>query len=256
MNSAAEELNGLKDDYVWRPLPHAAMLRLWGADVASWLQGQVTQDLRGIQPGESTLACLCRATGQLEDVLSIRRREADWLVFAERPEVLLKRIEEFVIMEDVQVEEIAGIPATIAGPNAAPPEAAIASNRLGVAGWDVILDAALDRPSLSDDAWNAATLAAKVPLLGVDTIEKTLPPELGREFEARTINYTKGCYSGQEVLMRIHSRGHTNKTWIVVRGDESLPGVHRAAEHPEHGWLASMTVRNESLESLPYRLFD
>ncbi len=258
MNSAAEELKGLREGLVWRPISHAAMLKFSGMDAGSWLQGQVTQDLRKVGVGQSVMACLCKATGQLEDILHLRRRDEDWLVFAERPDVILRRVEEFVIMEDVQAAEVPGIPATLAGPDAAPGEFAIQSLRLGIPGWDVVLEHALDTPSLSDEAWNVATLAARTPLLGIDTNEKSLPPELGSEFEQRTISYTKGCYSGQEVLMRIHSRGHTNKTWLVVRTDHPLElshEVHRVGHHPDHGWLASMTVRNEGIEALPYRIF-
>ncbi|MFX6234584.1 tRNA-modifying protein YgfZ, partial [Acinetobacter baumannii] len=65
-------------------------------------------------------------------------------------------------------------------------------------------------------------LRAGNPRLGGDTTQKTLPPELGPAFESRTVSYTKGCYMGQEVLMRIHSRGHTNRTWVCLTSAEPL----------------------------------
>jgi folate-binding protein YgfZ len=90
--------------------------------------------------------------------------------------------------------------------------------------------------------------------------EKTLPPEMGPAFEARNISYSKGCYTGQEVLMRIHSRGHTNKTWMALVSDEPIPigaslahgkrddagVVTSSGESPQFGYIAGAMLRNEA----------
>jgi folate-binding protein YgfZ len=238
----------LQSSWVWRPMPEAGMFRLTGEDVQEWLQGQVTQDLRRVGEGESTMACLCKPTGQLEDVLRIRRLPDSWLVFCERPDIFGQRLEDFVIMEDVTGLRLTGIAATIQGPTASALGYVVPSDRLGHGGYDVLLNAPLPKPPFSDEAWNFATLEAGEPLLGIDTTDRTLPPEVGPAFEARTISYTKGCYAGQEVLMRIHSRGHTNKTLVGLMSPVELPpdpAIHRTAFHPDAGWIAFATLRNE-----------
>jgi folate-binding Fe-S cluster repair protein YgfZ len=76
----------------------------------------------------------------------------------------------------------------------------------------------------------------------------------------RTISYKKGCYTGQEVLMRIYSRGHTNQTWMGLKsetllspgsklrfGDPSDAGsVTRSANSPRFGFIAAAMIRNEA----------
>ena len=83
---------------------------------------------------------------------------------------------------------------------------------------------------------------------------RTLPPEMGPAFEAAHVSYTKGCYTGQEVLMRIHSRGHTNKTWVGFVLDKAVTAGARIGElgevtsaciSPRLGPIALGTVRNE-----------
>ena len=57
---------------------------------------------------------------------------------------------------------------------------------------------------------HAARILAGWPALGVEIDEKTLPQEV-RYDEIGGVSYTKGCYTGQETVARIHFRGHTNR---------------------------------------------
>jgi folate-binding protein YgfZ len=56
----------------------------------------------------------------------------------------------------------------------------------------------------------AARILAGWPALGLEIDEKTLPQEV-RYDEIGGVSYTKGCYTGQETVARIHFRGHTNR---------------------------------------------
>jgi folate-binding protein YgfZ len=57
---------------------------------------------------------------------------------------------------------------------------------------------------------HAARILAGWPALGVEIDEKTLPQEV-RYDEIGGVSYTKGCYTGQETVARLHFRGHTNR---------------------------------------------
>jgi folate-binding protein YgfZ len=89
-----------------------------------------------------------------------------------------------------------------------------------------------DDHSSSDEAWEIVRIESGIPKLGQDTNPRTLPPELGPVFELTTINYRKGCYAGQEVLMRIHSRGHTNRVWRGLKCND-LVQVGSAVHHTD-----------------------
>lgn len=75
--------------------------------------------------------------------------------------------------------------------------------------------------------WEALELArieAGIPRFGVDMDERNLPQECG--IEERALSYSKGCYIGQEVLNRVHTMGHVNRSLCgLVLGNEltSLP---------------------------------
>lgn len=65
--------------------------------------------------------------------------------------------------------------------------------------------------------YDAARVAAGVPLLGRDILEKTLPQEINRNTQA--LNFRKGCYLGQETVARLDAMGHVNKTLLRLQGE-------------------------------------
>ncbi len=223
--------------------PGLQRIRLTGADALDWLQGQCTQDLRGIEPGEVRLAMLARNTGQLEALLVIHAAAEGLDVYAEPPEPLMDRVRDFVIMEDVSAELDPRPVCWEEGEGNGAPLALDSPGRLTHAEAE------------SDEA---RFLAAGWPRVGVETSAKTLCPELGPLWVDRAITYRKGCYTGQEVIMRIHSRGRTHRTWMLMLAEEPLAaGAPVEVEGASVGevlrclewqgrWLASAHIKNAS----------
>lgn len=267
-----------------------AFLRVTGDDRKGWLQGQASNDLRPIRDGGSIRFCLCRPTGQIIAPVKLWAMPDAFYLAVPKPtlQAVLKRCEDMVIMEDVVVEDVSDAYRRInlQGPQAAeslgasPPlldagdvafgetrALAFRANRTGLGGWDVWFPAArpagllkLERsvPELTPAAYEALRLEAGIPHWGTDYGEATLPPEMGEAFDQRHVSYAKGCYTGQEVLMRLHSRGHTNRTWRgLVSAEPLVPGdrlshaerpdageVTSVAFSPELGWIAGAMLRN------------
>ena len=70
--------------------------------------------------------------------------------------------------------------------------------------------------------WATLRVEAGRPVFGTDMDEATLPPEAG--IVERAIDQTKGCYTGQEVIVRIRDRGHVNRQLCVLElGDVPAP---------------------------------
>ena len=75
-------------------------------------------------------------------------------------------------------------------------------------------------------ALELARILAGWPRLGAEIDHKTLPQEV-RYDEISGVSYTKGCYTGQETVARLHFRGHTNRHLIGLTWQD-LPDVGRA----------------------------
>lgn len=262
-----------------------------GEDRKGWLQGQVTNDLRKLEPGGSIFFCQCKPTGQIE-AIATQWNLPDRLISlsdVEGAQALLNRVERNVILEDVQASQLDVVILTVQGPEATRALSklfslpaldagtaeydgtevlVLRSNRSGYGGWDLLLPSSATKtlkklrkafPPLTEEAFDVARLEAGIPIFGRDCDDKTLPPEMGSAFLGTYVSFAKGCYTGQEVLMRINSRGHTNRTWVGLISDEPLLSgdavrqgtrdvgqVTRAGFSPDYGFIAAAMLRNES----------
>lgn len=88
-------------------------------------------------------------------------------------------------------------------------------------GFEIILPAAAERSARegllalgvipgSHQTWNIARIESGRPDWGVDMNDMTIPQEANLD-ALGAISYTKGCYTGQETVARVHFRGHVNK---------------------------------------------
>lgn len=231
------------------PIENLRLIEFTGEDRDTWLQGQITNDLISAAMGERVSFCCCSAKGQIEAVCDAWRLPDRTLVSCDEAfvDAILRRVEDMVIMEDVSATVSPLRCFTIQGQDAQPIEQALIlpNDRFGDGGFDawVAHQRAFDADVSEDDAerWR---IEAGIPRVGFDFDGRTLPPELGPDFEQRHVSYRKGCYTGQEVLMRIHSRGHTNKTLVRIdtrpefeRGDAIMDGERTV------GMLTSTTGR-------------
>jgi len=280
----------LRETCGWVDMSHLAFIEVTGDDRKGWLQGQVTNDMRALRSFGSLSACMCHPTGQLLANLKIWALEDRYMILVDRRAVepVLQRCRQMVVMEDVQAKAWDGIWVSLQGPTATRQlnsmfelpsldagrvtvgkmeAVCLRSNHSGYGGWDLLLPStakAAKRKVLESieqvmpSAFDIARLEAGIPRLGIDTDSKTLPPELGASFENLNINYNKGCYTGQEILMRIHSRGHTNRTWMGLQADAEIPVgepivkqrqevgfVTSSGFSPAFGHIAAGYIRNE-----------
>jgi folate-binding protein YgfZ len=124
--------------------------------------------------------------------------------------------------------------------------------------WDAAVAARATPAGLT--AWEIARIEAGRPEWGLDMDESTIAQEANLE-ELGAISYTKGCYTGQEVVARVHFRGHVNRTLRGVRASGTTPPaylaalfdgsgkavgeVHSTASSPRLGGIALAMVRRE-----------
>lgn len=251
MSKAWDDYRRLKNEGGAFKLDDHVIIEFTGKDWRSWLQGQITQDVRNLSSENPISFCMTKPTGQLLTFGDLHLVKGNgWMVIPKSSaEAVLERVESMVITEDCEAKilEVRLVHVIDASDG-------LPTNRTGMIGFDQVVKGRAPS-ALSREAFELARLEAGIPAYGIDTDERTLPPELGERFDGRYVSYSKGCYTGQEVLQRIHSRGHTNQTWRVyaTRTEPKVGSIigknqgritSRVA-HPEVGWLCGAIVRNE-----------
>jgi folate-binding protein YgfZ len=119
--------------------------------------------------------------------------------------------------------------------------------------WNILLEKtrAAGGGAMGYTALNALRLAQNVPWFGYDFSEKQIPHEAG--LEESHISYTKGCYTGQEIVERVRSRGQVNRRRInLLFPGSSVPsaGDSLTSEGKEAGFV----TRASALPSQPFAI--
>jgi folate-binding protein YgfZ len=89
-------------------------------------------------------------------------------------------------------------------------------------------------------AFHALRLEAGVPFFPVDFNDAMIPHEAA--VETTHISFTKGCYTGQEIVERVRSRGHVNRRRVCLKfsvGTPPAPGTKLRANGAEVGYVTS-----------------
>jgi folate-binding protein YgfZ len=114
---------------------------------------------------------------------------------------------------------------------------------LGIAGFHVFGDLAVDGTELLDAEFEVLRVEAGTPRYGVDMGEDRLPIEAG---VTDAVSFTKGCYLGQEVIARATNLGHINRRLVGLRLDgdgAAAPGSRLStASRPDAGVVTSSVV--------------
>lgn len=187
-----------------------------GPDTVSFLQGQLSQDIEALAPGDTAWTLLLQPQGKIDAWLRITRRDAEEFcldVDAGWIDAVLTRLQRFKLRTDCELVVPAWQCVTVIGPDAdsvavSGAELDLLSDFDGVAvrdlfGADVVVDGVA---AAEGDAVASMRIEAGVPLMGAELDESTIPAAAG--IVERSASFTKGCYTGQELVARIDSRGN------------------------------------------------
>ena len=261
-------------DLGWR-----AKVVITGEDRVRWLNGMVTNNIKDLARDRGNYNFVLNPQGRILGDLYAYNRGDYILIDTERSQVknLLKLFEHFIIMDDVQVSDKSDALTAIGiqGPRAADILA-----RVGISDPDLepmqVADAnwhgigiTIGRMASTEfktceiwvaeeniaNLWKALTRSGATPVgsealekfrvslgfpkYGTDIRDRDLPQETEQQ---HALNFTKGCYVGQEIVERIRSRGNVHKTFhgFVLEGEFPGRGTKLEADGKEVGEITSV----------------
>ena len=242
--------------------PRDAVL-VTGTDAASYLQGQISQDVEAVAPGTSAWSLVLAPQGKVDAWFRLTRRDGGSFVLDVDPgfgELLTARLERFRLRVDVSFESLIGWRMlSVRGPLAddARLDAVDAEVRAGVdwpgfCGIDLLGPDAAPPPGLTlagADDWEVVRIRAGWPAMGRELTERTIPAEVGGLLES-SVSFTKGCYTGQELVARIDSRGGNVPRpvrLIEISGDDEVsPGAEIIVDGKAVGEVTSAAADSGS----------
>tara|TARA_B100000586_G_C20096695_1_gene422866 strand:- start:645 stop:1484 length:840 start_codon:yes stop_codon:yes gene_type:complete len=236
-----------------------------GPDAEDYLQGQLSQEVVGLSEGRSAWSFVLAPSGKVDAWLRVSRRSADEFIldlddgFAGK---LVARLQRFMVRTRCEVEPLDWQMLTVVGIDPQAPEGglAIPLDWPRLVAVD-LLGPLVDPPSglvISEKAeWERHRIMAGIPAMGAELDERTIPAATG--VLDRSVSFTKGCYTGQELVARIDSRSAATPTRLVrvegrLEGGTQLPpvGSNLELEDVQVGRLTSVAAADSGFVALAY----
>jgi folate-binding protein YgfZ len=225
------------------------LIAVHGKEAVQFLDGLITNDMKTLEDGAQMRAAFPNAQGRLLAVVRVQRQGERFLIETEDAtrEKLFQNLFRFTFAGDFFAEdlseqfsyfEVFGPVEDVYHPEVAEMfPGAFAFEAKHGASYFVPIDQTEtvrsvlvnenDCVVIDDELYEVLRIESGIPKFGADMDETTIVPELGLD----NISYTKGCYIGQEIIARIHFRGHVAKQLTgLVLSDPSASGLIKGAE--------------------------
>jgi len=246
-----------------------------GGDRLRWLNGMVSNAVQSLPEGQGNYSFLLSVQGRIQGDCNVYRRAEDVLLDTsiEQVPALMRHLDHFIIMDDVELADVSQqwTAVSLAGPLAGQvlatlgfspstpsvENARMSSVKIGeinctlieayhvavpryelwfapehvLVVWETLQAAGAD--PCGWEAMEALRVLEGTPLYGLDLNDRDLPQETA---QTRALNFSKGCYLGQEIVERIRSRGKVNRQFrqFALQGPrpDSLPLDLRSNDQP------------------------
>ena len=187
------------------------VVQVHGPEAISFLQGQLSQDIEGLARGGSLPTLLLQPTGKVEAWLRATRVAGESVVLDVEEgfgDAVVARLKRFKLRTKAELDLQTWTGWAVRGPGAA--GVGWSADWPGVEGYDLLAADGVEAPpvALAGPAdLEALRIECGVPAMGAELTADTIPGEAGQWLIDASVSFTKGCYTGQELVARIDSRG-------------------------------------------------
>jgi tRNA-modifying protein YgfZ len=231
------------------------VIRAVGADTATFLQSQLTQDVRGLDAGRAALAGWCSAKGRLLASFIVWRPEPETFLLTCTADVLpavLKRLSMFVLRAKCKLSDAsADLPLWGVAGGALPPPWRRDGPRIGLPAAEGVAralhvgEAPQGEPALDAQAWAWLEVSSGVPRISTATVEQFVPQMVNLELVGG-VDFQKGCYPGQEVVARSQYRGTLKRRAFVFDAPAAATGGQELFHSEDPAQPAGMVINAAS----------
>jgi len=203
-------------------LKNRALLRVSGSDSETFLQGQLSNDINKLDTSSVQLSAYCQHQGKILALFWVTKNENSFFLSfpLDLLETIKPRLQMFVIMSDVVIEDITKEHIQVGSISESHQKALTINDKLSL-----IITGKKDINNFnmkSIDYWNKACIDSCLPEIYSITSEKLVPQMLNLDIDEFGVNFSKGCYPGQEVVARLHYLGSAKRRLFAFEASSEV----------------------------------
>ena len=203
-------------------LKDRALLKISGSDAEVFLQGQLSNDINKLDAFNVQLNAYCQHQGKILALFWVMRHEDSFFLSfpSDLLEVIKPRLQMFVIMSDVVIEDITKEYIQVGSIDESHQQALVINEKLSL-----IIAEKKDINKFNMeliDLWDKVCIDSLLPEIYSITSEKLVPQMLNLDINEFGVNFSKGCYPGQEVVARLHYLGSAKRRLFAFELDSEV----------------------------------
>ena len=196
-----------------------ALLKISGKDSELFLQNQLSNDIKKLDNSSIQLNAYCQHQGKIIALFWVMRYEDSFLLSfpVELLDKIQSRLKMYIIMSDVVIHNVTKDFCQIGLVDETHKDAFVIKDHLSVV-LEKYNDDAIANPN-SISLWYKACIDYCLPEIFSITSEKLVPQMLNLDIDEFGVNFSKGCYPGQEVVARLHYLGSAKRRLFAFELD-------------------------------------
>ena len=203
-------------------LKERALIKISGADAEVFLQNQFSNDIEVLNNSEIQINAYCQHQGKIIALFWVLRSDESFLLSfpSDLAEKIKTRLQMFVIMSDVLIDDVSDQYHQIGLINENHSNAYSINENLSL-----LIASNLEKNiemSSNNDEWIKACIDSQIPEVFLSTSEKLVPQMLNLDINEVGVNFSKGCYPGQEVVARLHYLGEAKRRLFAFQCDSEV----------------------------------
>jgi len=203
-------------------LSSRSLLKVSGSDAEIFLQNQLSNDIFKLASSSVQLNAYCQHQGKIIALLWVMRSKDNFLlsVPSDVVEIVKSRLQLFIILSDVLIEDISSAISQIGLINENDSNAYSINKNLSV----LIEFNGSEKQEISADydEWTKACIDSKIPEVFLSSTEKFVPQMLNLDIDEVGVSFSKGCYPGQEVVARLHYLGEAKRRLFTFKSESNI----------------------------------
>jgi len=203
-------------------LKDRTLLRVSGSEAEAFLQGQLSNDINNLDAFSVQLNAYCQHQGKILALFWVMRHEDSFFLSfpSDLLEVIKTRLQMFIIISDVVIEDIAKEYIQVGSIDETHQEALVINERLSL----IIAEKKdINKFNMEPiDLWDKICIDSLLPEIYSVTSEKLVPQMLNLDINEFGVNFSKGCYPGQEVVARLHYLGSAKRRLFAFESSSEV----------------------------------